>query len=84
MREWRQSEGEAEIVDLKSAHLQIKVTEDLWKHQLVKYKGRVFCLTRLGFGLNSAPRIMSKFFKTVLAKDKEIDSATSSLIDDFM
>ena len=82
MREWRQFEGEAEIVDLKSAYLQIKVTEDLWKHQLVKYKGQVFCLTRLGFGLNSAPRIMSKILKTVLAKDKEIDRATSSYIDD--
>ena len=82
MREWRQTEGEAEIVDLKSAYLQIKVTEDLWKHQLVKYKGKLFCLTRLGFGLTSAPRIMSKILKTVLAKDVEIGNATSSFIDD--
>ena len=37
LREWRQLEGEGEIVDLKAAYLQIRVSKDLWKHQLVKY-----------------------------------------------
>ena len=82
LREWRQVEGEAELVDLKAAYLQIKVSRELWKYQLVKYKGKMYCLTRLGFGLNSAPRIMSKILKTVLRADQKVGEATSSYIDD--
>lgn len=84
LREWRQVEGETTLVDLKSAYLQIRVSKELWKYQLVKYKDRMYCLTRLGFGLNSAPRIMSKILKTVLAKSKKIKAATSSYIDDIL
>ena len=84
LREWRQTEGEGEIVDLRAAYLQIKVSEDLWKHQLVRYRGEVYALTRLGFGLNSAPRIMTSILKYVLSKREDIESATSSFIDDIM
>lgn len=84
LREWRQVEGETTLVDLKSAYLQVRVAKELWKYQLVKYKGKTFCLTRLGFGLNSAPRIMSKILKTVLAKSKKVEAATSSYIDDIL
>ena len=84
LREWRQIEGEGELVDLKAAYLQIKVAEELWQHQLVRYEGRVYALTRLGFGLNSAPRIMTSILKTVLKKREDVDAATSSFIDDIM
>ena len=84
LREWRQIEGEGELVDLKAAYLQIKVTEDLWKHQLVRYRGRVYALTRLGFGLSSAPRIMTSILKSVLGKREDVRAATSSFIDDIM
>ena len=75
---------DATLVDLKSVYLQIKVASELWKYQLVKYKGQTFCLTRLDFGLNCAPRIMKKILKTVLAKSKRIQLATSSYIDDIL
>ena len=39
LREWRQLEGDGEMVDLKAAYLQIKVAEELWQYQLVCYKG---------------------------------------------
>ena len=55
LREWRRTNGELEIVDLQAAYLQIRVAEHLWKHHLVKFKGKVYALTRLGFGLNVAP-----------------------------
>ena len=69
LREWRQVGDNVAIVDLKSAYLQLRVDEELWPYQLVNYKGQTFCLTRLGFGLCSAPRIMSKILKTVLNQD---------------
>ena len=46
LREWRQLEGDGEMVDLKAAYLQIKVAEELWQYQSVRYKGTVYCLTR--------------------------------------
>lgn len=84
LREWRRTQGETAIVDLKSAYLQIKVAKKLWKYQLVRFRGNTYCLTRLGFGLNAAPRIMSKILKTVLARSPAVDEATSSYIDDIL
>ncbi|KAK4318086.1 hypothetical protein Pmani_010884 [Petrolisthes manimaculis] len=84
LREWRQTGENASLVDLKSAYLQLGVDEELWPYQLVNYKGRTFCLTSLGFGLNSAPRIMSKILKTVLSKDEKVRRATKSYVDDII
>ena len=84
LRQWRQMDGETEIVDLKSAYLQIRVSPDLWKYQLVNFKGKTYCLTRLGFGLNCAPRVMTKVLKTVLKQSSEIQHSTSSYIDDIL
>lgn len=82
MREWRRVPGETEMVDLKAAYLQIHVCEDLWQHQLVRFQGRMYCLTRLGFGLNVAPKIMSAILKHVLHKDDLVKAGTSSYVDD--
>ena len=71
-----------QFVDLKAAYLQIRVADDLHKHQLVRWKGKVYCLTTLGFGLNVAPKIMPKILKTVLGEDREVEGVTSSYIDD--
>ena len=82
LKEWRQTRGASTIVDLKSTYLQIHVAEKLWKYQLVSYKRKTYCLTRLEFGFNSAPRIITRILKTVLGKRKEIEAATNSYIDD--
>ena len=84
LREWRKIGENVSIVDLKSAYLQLHVDSELWPYQLVKYKGKTFCLTRLGFGLSSAPRIMSKILKTVLGINERIKEATISYIDDIL
>ena len=39
VRKWRQLQGEIKVIDLKSAYLQIHVSEDLWKYQVVRYNG---------------------------------------------
>ena len=84
MIEWRRMERVTKTVNLKLAYLQIHVDEKLWQNQLVKYKGRVYCLTRLGFGLNSAPKIMTAVLKNVLAEDEVVKRATCSYIDDIL
>ena len=45
---------------------------------------KTFCLTRLGFGLNVAPKIMTAIVNKVLAADDQIRSATDSYIDDIV
>ena len=84
LRAWRRTAGAAAIVDLKSAYLQLHVHEKLWKYQLVNCRGKIYCLTRVGFGLNSAPRIMTLIHKTVLGKDEKVKAATNSYIDDIL
>lgn len=84
LRKWRRVGENVSIVDLKSAYLQLNIDPNLWQYQLVNYKGKTFCLTRLGFGLNCAPRIMSKILKHVLGMDGRIKEATSSYIDDIL
>ena len=53
--------GDNTIIDLKSAYLQLHVAERVWQYQLVMYKGTIYCLTRLGFGLNIIPKTMTKW-----------------------
>ena len=84
MRKWRRLEGGTAIVDLKSAYLQVHVAKELWQYQVVSYKGKIYCLTRLGFGLNVAPKIMAAVLKTVLKKGSKTKEATDSYIDNIM
>ena len=57
LRSWRKLGENLEIIDLKKAYLQIRIDEALWKYQVVEYEGRQYCLIRLSFGLNVAPRV---------------------------
>ena len=50
----------------------------------VRYKGETYCLTRLGFGLISSPRIMASILKYVLAKSVTIQASTKSYVDDIL
>ena len=84
VRKWRQLGGEIRVVDLKSAYLQIHVAKELWQYQVVRYQGENFALTRLGFGLTSAPRIMSKVLTKVLSLDDDVRSGTDHYIDDIV
>ena len=84
LREWRRTNGELEIVDLQAAYLQIRVAEHLWKHQLVKFNGKVYALTRLGFGLNVAPRVMTVILKKVLGQNKAVEDGTNPYVDDIL
>ena len=65
VRKWRQLKGELKVVGLKSAYLENDVSNDSWQYQVVKFNGVHYALTRLGFGLISAPRVMTM----ILGKD---------------
>ena len=64
------------IVDLRRAYLQIRVHESMWSYQTVIFRGQMYCLTRLGFGLNVAPSAMKSVLTAVLTQDDTVDRAT--------
>ena len=82
LREWRRLGVNTSILDLKTAYMQIHVHESLWPFQTVMYRGRRFCLTRLGFGLNIAPGVMKTVIAKVLEQDQSIHAAASPYVDD--
>ena len=84
LRKWRECVRQGVILDLRKAYLQLRVDKDLWKHQIIKYKNSYYYLTRLGFGLNCAPRIMTKVLSKVLSLDEKIMKATDHYIDDII
>jgi len=82
LRSWRQVGTTTSVLDLRKAYLQIKVDKNLWTYQAVKWKGKTFLLTRLGFGLCSAPKIMTKIVEFVISQNKNVQQGVSSYIDD--
>ena len=82
LRSWRAKSEQAYVLDLRKAYLQIHVSERLQRFQVVKYNGKKYVMTRMGFGLNVAPKIMSKIITTVLELDDEVALGTDHYIDD--
>ena len=81
LKEWRGMGSNLAIVDLKSAYLQIHFAKDLWKYQVVRFHAQNYALTRLGFGLNVATKIMTAIVRKVLSMNIKTESATDSYID---
>jgi len=69
-------------LDLRKAYLQVRIDNRLWKHQAIKWKGITFLLTRLGFGLCSAPKIMTRIVEFIIKTEPRLKNAVSSYIDD--
>ena len=84
LRKWRQMGSNCSILDLKKAYLQVRVHPSLYVYQGIKWRGKVYLLTRLGFGLSSAPKIMTAIVEKVLSLDSDYDGTVSSYIDDIL
>ena len=84
VREWRRRGVHVAMVDLRKAYLQIRVKKELWPYQTVRFEGRHYCLTRLGFGLNVAPLVMKAVLNKVLEQDEEVRAGTSAYVDDIL
>ena len=84
VRKWRQMGTDVALMDLKKAYLQIHVDERLWPYQTVIFRGKRYCLTRLGFGMNLSPFVMKTVLETVIAQDERVKAAVSSYVDDIL
>ncbi|XP_067933240.1 uncharacterized protein [Watersipora subatra] len=84
LRKWRKLGSDACMLDLKKAYLQLHVDSSLQRFQAVMFHGTLYVMTRLGFGLNAAPKIMSKILSTVLSLDPTVAAGTDHYIDDIL
>ena len=84
LRRWRLMGDRLGLVDLKNAYLQLHVRRDLQDFQVVRIGDQYYRLTRLGFGLASAPRIMMAVVRHILASDSDIRAATDHYVDDII
>ena len=82
LRKWRQQSQRCAILDLRRAYLQIRVRQSQWTHQAVWWHGKSYLLTRLAFGLSSAPKFMTAIVEHVLQINPEVRAGVSSYIDD--
>ena len=65
-------------------YLELHVDKELQKFQAVRHNGETYVMTRMGFGLNVAPKIMCKVLAEVLALDRQVDAGTDAYIDDII
>eukprot|EP00096_Caligus_rogercresseyi_P016665 TRINITY_DN944_c0_g1_i3.p1 TRINITY_DN944_c0_g1~~TRINITY_DN944_c0_g1_i3.p1 ORF type:complete len:942 (+),score=61.63 TRINITY_DN944_c0_g1_i3:649-3474(+) len=84
LRKWRRWSPKCSLLDLKDAYMQIGVSKSCSELMKVRVGGKVFELTRLGFGLNCAPEIMKAIVHEVLQKEEDIGEATDSYYDDII
>jgi len=80
LREWRMLGPDCAVMDLRRAYLQIRIDKNLWAYQVVRFNNRVYVMTRLGFGLNIAPKVMTKIVERILLTNKKFHA--TSYIDD--
>ena len=80
LREWRMLGPDCAAMDLRKAYLQIKLDKNLWTYQAVQFDGKIYVMTRLGFVLNIAPKVMSKIVEKIISMNKEIHA--TSYVDD--
>ena len=82
LREWRRLGEFVSLLDLKKAYLQLHISSDLVRFQAVRHNGKMYVMTRMGFGLSVAPKVMAKVLGKVLSLDDHIRRGTSSYVDD--
>ncbi|XP_067949869.1 uncharacterized protein [Watersipora subatra] len=84
LRQWRTLGDNVCMLDLKKAYLKLHVDSSLHRFQAVRFNGQLYVMTRLGFGLNVAPKIMSRILAKVLSMDEKIAKGTDHYIDDIV
>lgn len=84
LREWRRFGDRACMLDLQKAYLQLHIDLSLQRFQAVRFNGKLYVMTRMGFGLNVAPKIMTRILAKVLSLDENVHKGCDHYIDDII
>jgi transposase InsO family protein len=82
LRKWRRM-NVAFLVDVERAYMNVTIHPKLYRYQVVKWNGQKFVMTRMGFGLNIAPRVLKCLIEYILKKANTC-SATNPYRDDIL
>ena len=74
IRKWRTFGSAARMLDIKKAYLQVFVSPSKLKYQAIKFRDKMWILTRMGIGFKSAPSVMTRIVHYIL------DSFSSRLL----
>ena len=75
VRAWRQTDGrEWDMLDIRKAYLQVHIDPALVRYQGVVWKGKMFVMTRMGFGLAIAPKFMHLIVQWVTRDRPAVDN----------
>lgn len=84
LRKWRRMGTDVRMIDLRNAYLKIYVDQTLQPYQCVLFKGRTYVMTRMGFGLSIAPKVMGQILSRVLSLDPQVAGHSDNYIDDII
>ena len=76
LRKWR-LDGDPDSLhrlDIRKAYLQVRIAPELLRFQVVVWKGRSYVMTRMGFGLNVAPKLMTIVVQWATREFSGVDS----------
>ena len=82
LRTWRKA-GEAgsyNIIDIKKAYLQVRIAPDLLRFQVLSWRGKTYVMTRMGFGLSVAPKLMNIIVHYVTRAKPDIDNYVDDVL----
>ena len=82
LRKWRRYKT-AYLVDVEKAYMNVYVSPKLYPYQVVQVDQKVYAMTRMGFGLNIAPRVLKCLIAHVLDK-AALDATVSPYRDDIL
>jgi hypothetical protein len=80
LQRWRKL-AVAYLVDVDKAYMNVEVDRSLYPYQVVEVDGAQYAMTRMGFGLNVAPRVLKCLIQQVL-KEAKLDDVTNPYRDD--
>ena len=72
----------ASILNLRKTYLQLHIPKNLQRFQAVRCHGKLYVMTRMGFGFDIAAQVMPKILSTVLSIDHDIAAGMDHCIDD--
>ena len=73
LRKWRQYHV-AFLIDVEKAYMNIGVAKQLLRFQIVNVDEKFYCLTKMGFGISIAPRVLQCLIKKIITENNLIST----------
>ena len=82
IRKWRATDEPEKFVmlDIRKAYLQVHVSPELLRYQTVVWRGKLFVMTRMAFGMSVAPKMMDVIVKYVTQEHNDVDNYVDDLV----